>query len=212
MKKMDIIYENKQLLVVNKPAKLLTISDGKTDHTLYSMAYDYVKRQHKQNKIFIVHRLDRDTSGVVVFAKSEKVKFYLQDNWNDIAKREYIAVLEGKLESKKGILKDYLYEDKNHFVHISNNKKGLLAITEYEVINYFNNNTIVKIDIKTGRKNQIRACFSNIGHPILGDKKYGSKNSSRLYLHANKLSFIMNSKEYNFEAEVPIDFRKYLVS
>ena len=210
MKKMDIIYEDKQLLVVNKPAKLLTISDGKSDHTLYSMAYDYVKKQHKQNKIFIVHRLDKDTSGIVVFAKAEKVKKYLQDNWNDIVKREYVAILNGKLEKTTDILRDYLYEDKNHFVHISKNKRGKLAITEYEVINYCNNNTVVKVNIKTGRKNQIRASFAHIGYPILGDKKYGCNiNSNRLYLHASKLSFTYNNKDYNFIAKPPLEFNKY---
>ena len=127
MKKMDIIFEDKNLLVINKPSKFITISDGKSDNTLYSMAYDYIKKQHKKNKIFIVHRLDRDTSGIVVFAKSEKVKYYLQDNWNSIVKREYIAIIEGKLKNKKGILKDYLYEDKYHFAHYPTSTTVLLA-------------------------------------------------------------------------------------
>lgn len=209
MKKMDIIYEDKHLLVINKPSKLLTISDGKCDYTLYSMAYDYVKRQHKKNKIFIVHRLDRDTSGVVVFAKDEKTKLYLQNNWNDITKREYIAVLEGKLKNKLGILKDYLYEDRNHFVHVSNDKTGDLAITEYKVLKYTDNNTIVSINIKTGKKNQIRVSFANIGYPILGDKKYGNKNT-RLFLHANRLLLMFNNKEYIFEAKLPIEFNKFI--
>ncbi len=212
MKKMDIIYEDKDLLVINKPSKLLTISDGKTDHTLYRMARDYVKKQHKSNKIFIVHRLDKDTSGIVVFTKNEKIKLYLQNNWNVVAKREYIAILDGKLSNSKGILKDYLYEDKNHFVHVSKNNKGDLAITEYEVTNYYKNNTVVNINIKTGKKNQIRASFANIGYPILGDKKYGCNNNDlhRLCLHASKLSFNINDKEYIFEAKLPLEFRKYI--
>ena len=209
MKKMDIIFEDKNLLVINKPSKFLTISDGKSDNTLYSMAYDYIKKQHKKNKIFIVHRLDKDTSGIVVFAKDEKTKMYLQNNWNNIVKREYIAILDGILPSKKGILKDYLYEDKNHFVHVSKDKKGDLAITEYKVLKYTNNNTIVSINIKTGKKNQIRVSFANIGYPILGDKKYGSKNT-RLYLHANRLSFSLNNKDFVFEAKLPIEFKKYI--
>lgn len=209
MKKMDIIYEDKNLLVINKPSKLLTISDGKSDYTLYSMAYDYIKKQHKSNKIFIVHRLDRDTSGIVVFAKDEKTKMYLQNNWNEITKREYIAILDGILPNKKGILKDYLYEDKNHFVHVSKDKKGDLAITEYEVLKYTDNNTTVSINIKTGKKNQIRVSFANIGYPILGDKKYGNKNT-RLYLHANRLSFRLNNKDFAFEAKLPIEYNKYI--
>ena len=127
----------------------------------------------------------------------------------NIDKREYIAILDGIWPSKKGILKEYLYEDKNHFVHVSKDKKGDLAITEYEVLKYIDNNTIVSIDIKTGKKNQIRVSFANIGYPILGDKKYGSRNT-RLYLHANRLSFSLNNKYFVFEAKLPIEFKKYI--
>lgn len=210
MQKMDIIYEDKKLLVINKPTKLLTISDGKTDHTLYSMVSSYVKKQHKSNKIFIVHRLDKDTSGIVIFAKDEKTKYILQNNWNNNTKREYIAVLDGILEKKSGILKDYLYEDKARFVHVSNSKKGELAITEYEVLKYKDNKTIVKINIKTGKKNQIRVSFSNINHPILGDKKYGTNKEKRLYLHASKLYLTFENKKYIFEAKLPNEFKKYI--
>ena len=212
MKKLDIIYEDKELLVVNKPSKLLTISDGKTDHTLYSMAREYVKKQHKSNKIFIVHRLDRDTSGIVVFAKNETIKKYLQDNWNKITNREYIAILEGKLNTKKGVIKEYLLEDKTHRVYASKNKRGEYAETSYEVINYTINNTVVKINIKTGKKNQIRVGLSNLGYPIVGDRKYGSVTNplKRLGLHASKLDIKINNKEFNFEAFIPKEFLKYL--
>lgn len=211
MKKLDIIYEDKELLVVNKPSKLLTISDGKTINTLYSMARDYVKKQHKSNKIFIVHRLDKDTSGVVVFAKNESIKKYLQDNWNDITYREYIAILEGKLETKKGTIKEYLMEDKTHRVYASKNKKGELAITNYEVINYGRNNTIVKVNIVTGKKHQIRVGFSNMGHPIVGDKKYGAKTNNliRMALHANLLVMKTKIGERIFEARLPKEFESF---
>ena len=190
MQKLDIIYEDKELLVVNKPTKLLTISDGKTDHTLYSMAREYVKKQHKSNKIFIVHRLDKDTSGVVLFAKNEKVKKELQMSWNKIAKREYIGILEGHLKAKKGIIKEYLTELATHVVYKTNKKLGEYAETHYEVINETRNNTVVKIEIKTGKKNQIRCCFSNLGAPLIGDKKYGSTTNplKRLGLHASLLT------------------------
>jgi len=212
MKKMDIIYEDKELLVINKPSKLLTISDGKIDTTLYSMAREYVKKQHKSNKIFIVHRLDRDTSGVVLFAKTEALKKYLQDNWNNITKREYLGVVEGYLDNNKGIIKEYLLEDKTHKVYASNNKKlGEYAETHYEIINKKFKCTLVKIEIKTGKKNQIRVGFSNLGHPILGDKKYGSKNNSmkRLGLHAYRLEIEIKGKKYVFEATEPKEFEKY---
>lgn len=209
---MDIIYEDKELLVVNKPSKVLTISDGKTDNTLYNEARSYVKKQHRSNKIFIVHRLDKDTSGVVLFAKSEALKKYLQDNWNKITKREYLGIVEGYIENNKGIIKEYLLEDKTHKVYASKNKKGEYAETHYEVINKKFKCSILKIEIKTGKKNQIRVGFSNLGHPILGDKKYGSKNTSlkRLGLHAFKLEIDIKGKNYVFEAKIPKEFEKFL--
>ena len=212
MIKLDIIYEDKELLVVNKPSKLLTISDGKSLNTLYSMAREYVKKQHKSNKIFIVHRLDKDTSGVVLFAKTEEVKKYLQDNWLNITKRKYLAILEGKIPNKRGIIKEYLKEAKTHLVYASSNKSGDLAITKYEVINYMGNNTVVDIEIETGKKNQIRVAFSNMGYPIIGDKKYGSKtnNLNRLGLHAYKLELNYHNKNYIFEAKPPKEFLRYM--
>lgn len=211
MKKMDIIYEDKELLVINKPSKLLTISDGKKNNTLYSMARSYVKKQHKSNKIFIVHRLDKDTSGIVIFAKNEKLKKYLQDNWNKITKREYIAILEGKLKNKNGVIKEYLKETKTHKVYATKNKSGEYAETHYEVINYTNHNTLVKINIKTGKKNQIRVGFNNLGYPIIGDKKYDAKTNpiKRLGLHASSLNITINSKNYEFICKVPDCFKKY---
>ena len=208
---MDIIYEDKELLVVNKPPKLLTISDGKTDNTLYNMARSYVKKQHKSNKIFIVHRLDKDTSGVVLFAKSEDVKKYLQDNWNKITKREYLGILDGYLENNKGVIKEYLLEDKTHRVYASNKKVGEYAETHYEVLNRKLKCTLVKIEIRTGKKNQIRVGFSNLGHPIIGDKKYGSKNNyiKRLGLHASRLEINIKDKKYVFEASIPKEFLIY---
>ena len=111
MKKLGIIYEDKNILVVNKPSKMLTISDGTNAPTLYEMAREYVKKKHKSNKIFIVHRLDKDTSGVVLFAKTEAMKMSLQNNWNDLTNREYIAILEGNLKEDSGTIKQYLQED-----------------------------------------------------------------------------------------------------
>jgi len=211
MKKMDIIYEDKEILVVNKEAHMLTISDGKTTNTLYSMARDYVKKQHKSNKIFIVNRLDKDTSGVILFAKNEKSKKYLQDNWNNIAIREYIAILEGNLKPNKGIIKEYLKEDKTHKVYATKNKSGEYAETHFEVINYISHNTLVKVNIKTGKKNQIRVGFSNLGYPIVGDKKYGANTNpiKRLGLHASKLKVTINNKNYEFNAKIPVYFKKY---
>lgn len=211
MKKLDIIYEDKEILVVNKPAKILTVSDGTSASTLYSMARSYEKKKHKSNKIFIVHRLDKDTSGVVLFAKNEKIKKLLQDNWNDYANREYIAILEGNLKENSGIIKNYLLEDRTHKVYISKNKKGAYAETHYEVINRAKNTTTVRVHIKTGKKNQIRVAFASLNHPIIGDKKYGSKTNpiKRLGLHAYKLDVKVNNITHEFVAKLPKEFASF---
>ena len=211
MKKLDIIYEDKNILVVNKPSKMLTISDGTNASTLYEMARDYVKKKHKSNKIFIVHRLDKDTSGVVLFAKTEEIKRKLQNNWNDLTDREYIAILEGNLREEKGVIKNYLLEDRTHKVYVSKNKKGEYAETHFEVINRISKNTIVRIFIKTGKKNQIRVAFASLKHPIIGDKKYGSITNpiKRLGLHAYKLGIKVNGEYHEFIAKLPSNFTQY---
>ena len=188
-KDIKIIYEDKDIIVVDKPYNLLTISNGK-EISLYNLVSEYVKKNNKNNKIFIVHRLDKDTSGLVVFAKNIKTKKYLQDNWDKVERR-YLALVSG-ITKKSEILKNYLKENKNHYVYVSNT--GVLAITEYTKIKEINNNSLLDINIKTGKKNQIRVQLSNIGHPILGDKKYGSNNYKRLCLHAYKL--VLFNKEF----------------
>lgn len=181
-KDIKIIYEDKDIIVVDKPYNLLTISNGK-EISLYNLVSDYVKKNNKKNKIFIVHRLDKDTSGLIVFAKNIKTKNYLQNNWDKVERR-YKALVSG-ITKESDILKNYLKENQNHFVYVSNN--GALAITSYKKIKEINNNSLLDINIKTGKKNQIRVQLSNIGHPILGDKKYGTNNYKRLCLHAYKL-------------------------
>lgn len=213
MKKLDIIYEDKELLVVNKPAHKLTIANNKTKYnTLYHEAREYVKKQNPKNKIFIVHRLDEQTSGVLLFAKSEKIKHYLQNNW-DTYKREYIAIVEGHLPKKKDTLKYYLKESKTLEVYVTKDKKdSKLAITNYEVIKENKDTSILNIDIKTGRKNQIRASLAYLGNPIIGDKKYHAKSNpiKRLGLHASKLVININNKEMEFTSKTPKEFGKFL--
>ena len=191
-KKLEILYEDKFLLIVNKPSNLLTISTEKEkDRTLYSYVYDYLKKKNKNNKVFIVHRLDKDTSGIVMFAKDEKTKFYLQDNW-DKFKRNYVAVVNGKVENKKGVIKSYLQETKTHLTYSVNDKNGKLAITEYEKILENKQYTMLSLNLKTGRKNQIRVQLADMGNSIVGDKKYGIKKDPirRMALIANTLEFV----------------------
>lgn len=207
-KKLDIIYEDKNILVVNKKSGMLTIATSKESiKTLYHEAREYIKKQNPHNKIFIVHRLDKHTSGVVLFSKSESLKKYLQDNWNAITNREYIAIVEGTLKNKKGVLKTYLKEDK--FLKTYSSKDGRLAITDYQVLDKNNSYSLLKLQIKTGRKNQIRVSLSDIKNPIVGDKKYGANKNplGRLGLHALSLKINIKGKEYDFKAKIPDEFK-----
>lgn len=191
-KKMDILYEDKYLIIVNKPSHLLTISTKKEkEKTLYHQVYDYLKNKHKSNRVYIVHRLDKDTSGIVVFAKDIKTKVYMQNNWEKF-KRGYVAVVYGKLANNKGILKNYLKETKTLYTYVSEDNSGKLAITEYEKVLEKNKYILLSLNLKTGRKNQIRVQLSYIGLPIVGDKKYGIKKDPirRMALHANYFEFI----------------------
>lgn len=215
MKKLDIIYEDKNLLVLNKPAGLLTIgTDRVREHTLFHMASDYVKKQYPKNKVFIVNRLDKDTSGLVVFAKNEKFKKNLQKHWNEWVEREYIAILEGRILEDKGTIQNYLWEDKTLMVHeTDNSKRGDLAITHYQVAVRKKGYTVVNIKIETGRKNQIRVHMCGMGHPIIGDKKYGAKKNpiGRLGLHANKLNIsIPHYKDFILECKLPKEFQLFI--
>ena len=167
--KLDIIYEDKYIIAVNKPAHMLTIStDNEKEKTLFHKVLMYEKKKNKNNKVFIVHRLDKDTSGIVLFAKQENIKHILQNNW-DKAIRNYVCVVHGKTKDKD-TLKSYLLETKTLLVYSTLDKnKGKLAITEYEKILENNKFTLLKINIKTGRKNQIRVPLADNNNQIGGD-------------------------------------------
>lgn len=212
--KLNILYEDKYLIVIEKPSGLLTIGTTKErENTLYKKVSDYVKKQHKSNKIFIVHRLDKDTSGIILFAKNEEVKRKLQRNW-DKTIRKYIALVEGNV-TKNGIIKNYLGETKTLKTFITNNKNlGKLAITKYYVLKNTKEYSLLNIEILTGRKNQIRVHMESINHSIVGDKKYGSKKNPirRLCLHANYLEFIhpITNKKIIINSSYPIIFDKLI--
>ena len=211
--KLKIIYEDNYLLIVDKPYHLLTIGNEKeTENTLYHKAYLYLKRKNKNNKIFIVHRLDFDTSGLVVFAKTPKVKTILQDGWNKVT-RKYMAIVTGKMEKDEDTLKSYLKETKTKLVYSTNSKDGKLAITNYKTITNTEKYSFLDIDIKTGRKNQIRVQLKDINHPIIGDKKYGLKGTyKRMYLHAYYLKFThpITKQILELELVVPKDFLVFM--
>lgn len=190
---LDILYEDEYLIAINKPCGLLSISNDKEkDITAYRMVSDYVKSNNKRNFIFVVHRLDQDTSGVLLFCKNEKNRDKMQENWNSIVKkRGYIAIVDGKL-SGKGTFHSYLTENKRQFVYSSKNGMGKEAITHYSVLKNNKNYSMLQVFIDTGRRNQIRVHLNEHGYPIVGDKKYRCKTNpiKRLCLHANMLEFI----------------------
>lgn len=209
----DIIYEDSDFLVVNKPSGMLTIATEKEkNRTLYHMVREYVAKKEKREKIFIVHRLDKDTSGLVLFCKEETLRNTMQENWENVAvRREYYAVVAGIINVKKNRLVHYLKETKENMTFVAKEKSGKVAITNYEVIKE-NKNSLVKLMIETGRKNQIRVQMKEIGHPIIGDKKYGNVKGKRLLLCANRLDIRVpkTNKLLTFEINIPREFMRNL--
>ena len=213
--KLDIIYEDDELIVINKPSGLLSIeSDNVKQDTAYRALQDYIQKNDKRARVFTVHRIDKDTSGVLVVAKNEKIKEKLQHNWqNIVTKREYIAICDGTFKDKKGVIKSYLKKNVNNLMYSTNDKQnGKLAITNYEVIKSNNKYSLVDVNIDSGRKNQIRVHMKDLGHPVIGDDKYGNDNSpiNRLGLHAYVLELIHpeTKKKMKFVAKIPSSFDK----
>lgn len=211
-KNIDIIYEDKDIIVINKPSGLLTVATEKEKNkTAYHLVMEYLKKKNKNNRIFIIHRLDKDTSGIIMFAKNERAKHLYQDNWNDIVKKRcYYAVIDGKMENKEGTIKSYLKENGN-MVYSVKDRSGKIAITEYKVLKEIKNISLLDINLKTGRKNQIRVHMKENKTPILGDLKYGEKSKliNRLALHAYKLELInpVTKKLLTFEVNMPNEFK-----
>lgn len=212
----EILFEDEHIIVVNKPSGLLTIATTKEkEKTLYHIVREYLVNKNKNAKVFIVHRLDKDTSGIVVLAKDEKTKNALQENWNEfVSLREYAAVVHGKLKKSSDRLIQKLSQTKTNLVYVSKSEDAKEAITNYKVIKETENYSLVSIEIETGRKNQIRVAFQTIGNPIVGDKKYGDKSDkeSRLYLHANRLKMYYPNikKEILFETANPQEFKRIM--
>ena len=211
----SILFEDDHIIVVNKPSGLLTIATEKEkEKTLYHIVREYLVSKNKNARVFIVHRLDKDTSGIVVLAKDEKTKNVLQENWNNyVSLREYVAVVHGTLKKKEDRIVQKLKETKTNLVYITKDSDGKEAITNYKVIKENENYSMVSITIETGRKNQIRVAFASLKNPIVGDKKYGEKDKeNRLYLHANRLKMYYPEikKEILFETTTPNEFKKIM--
>ena len=212
---LPIIFEDNDLIVINKPSKLLSVpSDNEKGSTAFRMVNDYLQQKDKHNRAFIVHRLDEDTSGVLMFAKNDRMARALTDgdNWNNLVKkRGYYAVVEGVLERKEGTIRSYLKKNSQNMMYSSKKKgDGQLAITDYKIIQENNQYSLADVDIKTGRKNQIRVHFGDLGHFIIVDDKYGEPSNpiKRLGLHAYELDIVhpFNNKLLKFKAPMPKEF------
>lgn len=211
----EVLFEDDHLIVVNKPSGLLTIATEKEkERTLYHIVRDYVVSKNPRGRIFIVHRLDKDTSGIVLFAKDERTKNQLQENWNGyVSLREYTAVVSGHPKEESGQIVQYLKETKTNLVYVSRQEDGKKAITNYSVVKSSKHYSMLKVTIETGRKNQIRVAFASKKISIVGDKKYGNKDgANRLFLHANrlKLYYPVIKKDILFETAIPNEFKKLL--
>ena len=215
--RLKIVYEDDHIIVVNKGYGLLSVaSDAKKDGTAYSLLRDYVKRVDPRNKVFIVHRLDQQTSGLMMFAKTEQAKTAMQYNWNNmVLERTYVAVVEGYLDESEGTIRSYLAENSRHEVYSTDNPdEGKLAVTRYRTLEAGHGHTLVELSLDPGRKNQIRVHLKDTGHPIAGDKRYGARTTPihRMALHARTLRFIhpVTRKDMNFSTPVPAIFRQLL--
>ena len=212
-RRMKIVYEDDDIIIINKGYGLLSMGNDKVkEGTAYSILKDYVKWSNPANKIFIVHRLDRDTSGLMMFAKTPEAKEAMQHNWNNmVLNRKYLAVVEGAPEEAQGTIRSYLVENSKFEVYSTDNpEEGQLAVTRYKTLSAGKRFALLEVELDTGRKNQIRVHMKDLGHPISGDRKYGASPSPihRLCLHAQTLRFIhpVTRREINFTTPVPSSF------
>lgn len=213
--KVRIVYEDDYIIVVDKKPGVLTMSTGRDgEQTAYSVMMERVRRYHKDNRVFIVHRLHRSTSGLLMFAKNEEVQAILQNNWNDnIIARTYVAVVEGCLSPAEGQIVSWLTENPKSLKMESSpvDNGGKKAITDYRTLKENGAYSLVELNLATGRKNQIRVQLASAGHPVAGDKRYGAQTNplGRLCLHARTLRFVhpVNGQEMNFDTDIPALFR-----
>lgn len=213
--RLHIVYEDDDIIVVNKGYGLLSMgTDRKSEGTAYWLLREYVKRKDPRNKIFIVHRLDQHTSGLMMFAKTIEAKEAMQHNWNNmVLERRYVAVVQGAIEPSEGKVESYLAENSAHEVYSTDRpEEGQLAVTHYTTLKRRGKYSLVELQLSTGRKNQIRVHMKDLGHPIVGDRRYGAETSPihRLCLHALTLRFIhpVTRRDMNFTCPMPAGFSK----
>ncbi len=216
--KLPIIYEDNNFLAINKPFGLLSVaSDKEKSATAFRMCMDYVRENDKHARLYVVHRLDKETSGVLLFVKNEELRDSLQDSWNQIvSKRGYYAICEGIFDKKEDRIINYLKMNKLNLMYIcgKNDKGSYKCITNYKVIEENKKYSLLDINLETGRKNQIRVTLGSLNHYVLGDDKYGEPENplSRLALHSYNLTFVSphDNKKYSFSAPMPNEFKEFM--
>ena len=212
---LKIVYEDAYLLVVEKATGLLSVNtDRQKERTAYTILTEYVRRSGKRNQLYIVHRLDRDTSGLMMFAKDEKTQHTLRDNWHRIVyDRRYVAVVSGEIEDDGGTIANWLKDNKAYVTYSSPvDNGGKYAITHFHVLARTTEHSLVEYRLETGRKNQIRVHSADMGHPVCGDMKYGNGDDPlhRLCLHAYRLDFYhpITGSRMEFETPIPPAFNR----
>ncbi len=209
----SIVFEDRDILVVEKDRGILSVATEKErERTAYNILKNYLKEKDPKNKIFVVHRLDKDTSGIMLFAKSEKAQDILQTTWNESVKeRTYIALVEGNVKKDRDTIISYLAENKAMITYSTDNpEEGKKAISHYKVLKRNKNYSLLEVNIETGRKNQIRVHMQDLGHSVVGDKKYGSTKNpiKRLGLHAHSIAFVhpITKELLSFTNKIPESF------
>ena len=215
---LKLVYEDAYIIVVEKKEGLLSVStEHQKERTAQHILNEYVKRSHRNNRVFVVHRLDRETSGLMMYAKDEKTQNTLRDNWQDIVTdRRYVAIVSGEMEKDGGTVESWLTD---HKLYVSSSPyddgEGKYAVTHYRTIKRANGYSLVELDLETGRKNQIRVHMSELGHPVIGDERYGSECNplGRLALHAFKLCFYhpVTGEVMQFETPYPTNFKTLML-
>ena len=210
----SIMYEDRDIIVIDKSSGLLSVkAKYEKEKTAHQLLINYVKKGNPRSKanLFAIHRLDRETSGVLVFAKSFKIREKFTSQWGNVEKK-YLAIVHGNLSKKSGIIKSYLAEREDYLMYsVENAEEGKWAKTKYKVKNESKNYSILEIELLTGKKNQIRVHLSELGHPIVGDLKYSENEQGRLGLHAFSIKFRhpFNNEEMKFETKIPEFFTNY---
>ena len=215
-KELDIVFEDPYLFVIDKHPGLLSMSNNSRQQTVQTVLNRYLEKGGGRNTSHLVHRLDRDTSGLMVYAKDVQTQQSLINGWQQlVSDRRYLALVKGEFEQSRGRIQSWLTEDKKFITHSSPvDNGGKYAVTHYNVLTSSNGYSLVECELETGRKNQIRVHMADLGHPVVGDRKYGSDEDPmrRLGLHAYMLCFThpVTGKHLRFETPVPFCFEKLL--